>query len=154
VQWFNQLIACKARCCCVYIHNRFQTGLLRKAVDFATQRDTSEPAAMHALDFAAQDVARVVLRQRLLPIFQVKAGGNESGNGQIADCYGNRHGLLLFRLQPSCKAGAADDDEEDELGHFYSAEGLMRRWGEGSFRCRGDCMTGSDGACRLAARMH
>lgn len=86
---------------------------------------------MYAPDFAAEGVAKIVLKQKLLPIFRVAPGGNESGDRQVADCYGNRHGMLLFRCLPT-KHGDCKSAEEagGDVSDFYSAGGLMRHWGE------------------------
>ena len=51
---------------------------------------------------------------------------------KLADCYGIRHGLLLFRWlsKPGHRtAEAAADTKANVLQDFYSAESLLRSWG-------------------------
>ena len=51
---------------------------------------------------------------------------------RLADCYGIRHGLLLFRWlsKPGHHtAGAAADAKANVLQDFFSAESLLRSWG-------------------------
>lgn len=63
---------------------------------------------------------------------QVTPDGPNVDKSRLADCYGIRHGLLLFRWlsKPGHHtAGAAADAKANVLQDFFSAESLLRSWG-------------------------
>ena len=66
------------------------------------------------------------------PGLQVTPDGPNVDKSRLADCYGIRHGLLLFRWlsKPGHHtAGAAADAKANVLQDFFSAESLLRSWG-------------------------
>ena len=66
------------------------------------------------------------MRQKLLPIISVAPDTEEPG--RRAECFGHRHGVILFKTVPVHGRGVVEP--ADATASFFTAEELLKHWGE------------------------